>query len=410
MISEAEFGYHSRMNVPWRWMSGVGLVFATLACQESLTSPAQCPEFCPPEQIVVLDTLLVGVVTGDSSFRGYDTSRRQPVMQLVTEGTAFETRGVMRFQPFRRLLVGVGDSILGVDSFRLVVALRRRDPDVTGIELRAHRIPLDIDSAKVPADLAPNFQDSTLVGTAIVRDSVQAGLTHVVIPAANLPGVGGDSSQAALGVVMRSPTESFLDLGTIEGGQSPALVRFLGVRTPNDTITITDTAFVEFDNFLAPASGPVPDSVLAIGGLPSARSILRFNLPRALTDSSDVVRATLILVPVEPAAGPPKDGATLRADPLSRDVGRKSPVRAVNPIVPNSGGVAVLSGSVDTIRIDITDIMVGWRRDSTYPHAISLRSAPEAGRVFELRVHSSRSGLAPALLVSYVPPFVRRRQ
>src|SRR5205823_944357 len=61
-----------------------------------------------------------------------------------------------------------------------------------------------------------------------------------------------------------------------------------------------------FASFVSDPPPPPPDSTLAVGGVPSARSILRIAFPHFIRDSSQIIRGTLTLVPVAPVQGAPK--------------------------------------------------------------------------------------------------------
>ena len=142
-----------------------------------------------------------------------------------------------------------------------------------------------------------------------------------------------------------------------------------------------------------------------MGGIPSARAFLRFELPPIVMDSSDIVRATLVLVPDGPVQGAPGDSVLLRAFALTADLGPKSPFSVPttsDTIVP--GLVAVPVGSTDSIRVDITHIVRPWQTSPDFPRAVLLLVVPEAGTLGEIRLHSSRSLQGhPALRLTYVP-------
>ncbi len=406
-------GYHSSMQITWqRWIAITAIGFLALACTENIEAPAQCPEFCPPERIVIIDSVFTGVVMGDSAFRGYQASHNPPVMQFVTEGSALETRGVTRFRGFIPFIAGGGDTILSLDSFRIVIQMIRRDTTVDSLALDLYQLSSDVDSTARFDDLDQYIVDSNRVTTYAVEDTLTRGALEVVFPASALPGVGEDGSVAAVAWILQSPSPTYLDIGTSEGGQWPVIGRYLTLETSSgDTVEIfVGDEPAEFDSFLAADPAPLVDSLLVIGGVPSARSIIRFNLPPVIRDSSDIVKATLLMMMSQPVEAVPRDGATIRARAVTRDVGQKSPRGDVNIIVAGSGGVVLQAGEFDTVRLDITDIMVTWTLDSVLPSVIMLSVAPEAGRMFEVRVFSSRSTQPPILFLSYIPPFEQRRR
>jgi hypothetical protein len=333
-------------------------------------------------------------------------------MQFVTEGSVLETRGVTRFVGFQTFLAGGGDTILSLDSFRVVIQMLRRDTTVDSLELQLFRIPDTVDSTVRFADLDDFFMDSARITTKAIDDSVTSGAIEVVFPASAYPSIGADGSVAAIGWTLRSPTETFFDAGTAEAGAWPIIGRYFTIRSgAGDTtnLLIGDSP-TDLDTFVAADPTPHADSILVVGGLPSARTLIRFVLPSRIRDSSDIIKATLLMVMSQPVATAPNDAGVVRALPVTRDVGQKSPRGDVAIIVEGSGGVILLGGEFDTIRLDLTDIMVTWTLDSILPTTVMLHAAPEAGRMFETRFFSSRSTMPPALLLSYVPPFAQRRQ
>src|SRR2546430_17630105 len=71
-------------------------------------------------------------------------------------------------------------------------------------------------------------------------------------------------------------------------------------RTP----TLLGAAFA---SFVFDPPPPPPDSTLAVGGVPSARSILRVAFPRFIRDSSQSIRGPLPPAPPAPGQGAPSD-------------------------------------------------------------------------------------------------------
>ena len=167
-------------------------------------------------------------------------------------------------------------------------------------------------------------------------------------------------------------------------------------------------AGIAFDGYVYDPPAAALDSSLAVGGAPSARSLLRFARPAALFDSAQIVRATLVLVPVVAAVGSPVDSFRVVAQRIAADLGGKSPL--AGPSFPGDGsyfGAAyVHPGSLDTVTVDITDMLRRWQADTAAPTALFLRADPEGGVLGEMRfAPSGAAALRPALLVTYVPRF-----
>lgn len=386
------------------WLSAFAL--AALACQEELTAPGACPEFCPSTLITVVDTVLRGAVVRDSSFRGYVRPNRAVVLQVANDATGPTSRGVIKFLQFSEgfVLTGIDTSdIVAIDSFTVQVVVANR-ADVAGLELRLYRLPPSIDSLVALADVEAFLQDSTLITTFAVPDTVAAGDTlGIAFGPEALPSFDADERVVAIAVELRAPTPTFLDLGALRGGGPATLTRFIKVDSAGvEVVERSDPRTLEFDTFVFPARPDPTGEELTAGGVPSARSILRVELPARILDSSNIVRATLILVPSQAVLGASGDTFTVQAERLAADFGPKSPI--IPNVTPGVGSTEVAVGAVDTVRVDITLIVRGWGLDPTVPRSFMIRVTPEASGLGELRFHSSRSQVGrPALQVTYVP-------
>ncbi|HXO85144.1 MAG TPA: hypothetical protein VN803_06435, partial [Gemmatimonadales bacterium] len=175
--------------------------------------------------------------------------------------------------------------------------------------------------------------------------------------------------------------------------------------TPKDSVTQRDSSLLRaptFDSFVFdPPSAPL-DSNLTVGGVPSARSLIRVNIPPFLHDSIDVVRATVVLVPVAPFPGVASDSFRILVRAVLADLGAKSPL-ALDP----SGVGVVHAGSTDTLRLDITDLVRLWTlADTATATAFFLGQLPEASSFTEIRFYSSRApAFRPTLHVTYIKRF-----
>jgi len=399
--NEKRVGLRRRAPTVMAGMISVAVLVAA-ACQESLTAPGACPDFCPAVEIQVRDSVYLSSIFGDTTFRGYVTAYQGRSLQIVSEGDTAESRAVFRFLPFRD---SVGNRpILGVDSFQLNLRLRSAPDSIDPLELVLHRLPPNVDSMVVWDDLAAYFEDSTIAGTYTIPDSVQNDTLHIVFPADGLPEFLAGNDTVSIGVTLRSAVPTFVELGTRDIGQPASLIGYFQVDSSGTAVSATDTRAAAMDTYLTRALPPAGPDVLSVGGLPSARSLLRVTVPEEVATSAGVVRATLILVPSEPAFGAPSDSFRVRAEVMTADVGAKSPIL---PSTDTAGrGIAwVLQNSTDTVQVDLTPLFRTWQADSTFPRALFLRIIPEGSTVAEMRFWSSRSAVGrPSLRVTYLPP------
>ena len=148
---------------------------------------------------------------------------------------------------------------------------------------------------------------------------------------------------------------------------------------------------------------PQPD-LLAVGGEPSSRALLRFDLPQPIEDSATIVRATLELLPASPMVGLPTDPPLLQAKALLADLGAKSPVTTDERFIASD---TLPVGSADTVRLDVTSIVRLWQSVDERPEALFLSLLPEAASFTRPVFGSTRSATpgAPRLRVTYLKPF-----
>jgi hypothetical protein len=408
------------------------LLAGAAACTEEITAPGVCPDYCPPGQITVRDTVLRAVLGRDSAFRGY-VQAHDAAQLYAASLPGRESRPIFRTLPIPDGFRFGSDTtlrpIVGVDSLRLALTLVRRD-STTNLTLRLYRLALAIDSTTTLADLAADFAaaplrtvnvDSLLADSAhrdtVTRDSVAVevggAITILVgLDSAAAPYVAADSGRLAFGVSVAADSLANIALGSAETGSGPRLSWFLRIDSAGvDTIPPIDTVppvprtvnpIAEFDSFVFDPPALALDSTLAVGGVPAARSIMRVDLPEFLRDSTQVLRATLILVPTGPLQGTPSDSFFVSATGVETDIGAKS------PLVSDSlrrGSTLVRPGGADTLRIEITGLVQAWFADTAAPTALMLRQVPE-GSLAEVRFQpSAHATLAPALHVTYVRRF-----
>jgi len=122
--------------------------------------------------------------------------------------------------------------------------------------------------------------------------------------------------------------------------------------------------------------------------------------PKFIRDSSQIIRGTLFLVPAVAARGTPADSFVMEARTVLADFGRKSPIdaRLDDPIV-------IHPGSMDTIKIEVTNMLQLWVADTTHPTVFLLRPRAEAQYFGEIRFYPSKAALRPTLQITYVKQF-----
>jgi hypothetical protein len=427
------------------------LLVAVAACTENATAPGVCPTFCPSGSISIQDTIFAAIIGRDSSFSGYLQGYQSTLM------TAADSPGVVDSRPFftsqtmiTRLAPKAGDTTtvpLVVDSLRLRLIVARRDKQATNLRLKLFPLPVTVDSTWDFASLDPYFTAPPVDSVSISRLLATAGTTDTAITrfwrtvcsacidsvrvdsAGNVLLMQADSSvivyvkldtleaplsapdSGRLGFGFRVAADSFASLSLVteqtSQGSGAQLHWYYHYTIPDTVSTKPDSVVhadrvvsTRFDSFVFNPPSAALDSNLTVGGVPSARSLLRVALPAFLHDSIDLVRATLILVPVSPVRGVPSDSFAIEGRNVTTDLGAKSPLGTTF----NSTFVHI--GSTDTVRIELTNLVRAWTLDTTQVTSLILRQLPEAASYTQARFYSSRApAFRPSLHVTYVKRF-----
>ena len=397
----------------WRWVGGVLLLTAILAaCQERLTSPADCPALCPGGSAQVFDTVVPALQNRDSSFpvfadraSGY-VDRGAGTALLVSNGfAASEDRAVYRFAPRSDSLV-VRDTLRAytVDSVTINLSLVARDTLVNGLKVYLYRLPSTVDNTTTFAEVDAELADVHLIDSIAVPDSVNSGTLTTTLRGADLARVeltpGGDSVLAiGLRIAAESPTG--IRVGSLGSSTAANYTSFVTVDVPDTGSTRKQSLsrVAAFNTFVTRDPVIPDDQLLTVGGEPSSRALLRFGLTDEFLDSTTIVRATLELTPVRPIIGLPTDPTLLQVVPLIGDLGAKSPLTEVASLIRTDSLPSVLS---DTLRIEVTRIVELWQSDRRSPRSVFVRvpSVREAATFARAVFHSTRTPLADPSLVA----------
>ena len=392
----------------YAWLAAL----VSLGCQERLTAPADCPALCPGGSPEVFDEVISPIIGADSSFRGYVQPASSAAL-LVSNGLGgFETRAIMRFAR-RRDSVTVRDTArtYTIDSVAFGLNLVARDTTLPGLKILLYRLPISIDTTTTYAAVDPAFVPGNLIRTIDVSDTLKRGAIRTVFSGAGLDSVlipPADTGVLALGIRIDSPGTTGTRLGSSAGGTGAVFFTYATLNVP-DTGTAklrTFSSTPTFNSFVTPPQ-PVPDTtLLVVGGEPSSRALLRFELPQHIRDSATIVRATLELTPVVPISGLPTDPARLQAKSVLADLGAKSPVSSAFGRVP----VDTLDPGTTSVSLEAVRLVELWLGATPRPSSLVLSLAPdlEAASFSRPVFYSTRaadSTVRPRLRISYLRAF-----
>lgn len=426
------------------------LGIATWACVEEPTAPARCPDFCPSGRLDPVESLLATAISNDSSFQGY-VGAHQATVLLGSAVPGIDSRPIYLMSAIgttQPIDSSPGDTITGpvvVDSMKMTLTVMQRGPGSQNLRLSFYKVPVAIDTTTTFAALDPSFSGAPLrvlnldsllalpgkhdlvTGDSVLSvDSIHSLVTVRLKFDSAVTGYDpADSGKLAFGVRVSADSAPAVKLGSARGGRGPLLSWFYRVDSAGKLIRpdslkrrLPDsvTSSVLFDSFVYNAPVVTFDSNLFIGGVPSTRALLRINLPRGIRDSTQIIRAQLLLVPT---ATPPivtGDSVLVVVDRLATDVGSKSPL----VVDTAEGRTAPFPGApTDTVRIELTTLFRLWQTDTLAPTSVFLRllalnrsvdssgnTSTEGGTFSTLQFNSSRTpALRPSILLTFVPRF-----
>lgn len=402
----------SRRRAGPRWAGALLVAALVAACQERLTEPVDCPALCPGGTATVRDTVLAPVPGADSSYIGYIEAGSGGAL-LVSNGLpASEDRGVYRFAP-RPDSIEVADTNRGyvVDSVLIAINLLARDTLVDGLALFLYRITNTVSSGVTFAEVEAQLVEPNLIGTIPVPDSLNAGLVQLVLRGDETLRTGlpiDSGGTLAIGIALTAAQPTGVRIGSTASGTGASFISYVTAQNVADTVTgrqQTVTRTPSFNTFVTQSTPVLDPDLLTVGGQPSSRALVRFDLPDGLEDSATIVRATLELVPARPILGLPTDPSLLVARAVLADLGAKSPVTEDQNFIASD----TLSPSTsDTVRLDVTNIVRLWQSTvAERPEAIFISLRPEAASFMRAEFGSTRSPAAggPRLRVTYMLTF-----
>lgn len=382
----------------------LGLVAA--GCTEQLVTPGGCPELCPGGLPQVRDTVLAPVANGDSTFYGYASVLDGTALPIANGGALGEARALIRFIP-RGDSVTVNDTsrAFTIDSAVISLVVLARDTTVSGLGMELYRLPADFDSTTTFQEVEAEMTPANLLRSVPIGDAIRSERFPVTFRGADLERLAfapGDSTRLVVGVRLTGPAGAGAYLGAVNGGDAtPLFVTYTDIGVADTAIRKQPIQRGVSQNVTVLSAGTPPSgSLLAVGGFPAARSLLRFELPDFIRDSATIIRATLELVPDAPTVGIAGDSARIDARGLLADIGAKSVV------LPDRLASTWIHPGVDTVRLELTRIAVLWQGSDPLPAAVRLSHGQEYASFLAPRFRGTRSASGqPRLRITYRPPY-----
>jgi hypothetical protein len=407
------------------------------ACSEKLETTGTCPVLCP-DQGVTRQESVIPPFSVDTTIVGIPLLGQSMYTMIARAGDTLDVRGIMRFDApprFFRPSAGTDSTAITTlqDAFVSVVVDRLVSLLPAPVTLEMY----DVDgpgSDTAVAVLAPRFAPERLLGSVVAPplgagDTTRFDTLQVPVPtAALLAKLAADLPlRVGLRVVSAGDARVLIVPGNTQLSYDPSPDTTIGpiqisarsITPANNIQQRSDES--EFTLVVAGSPG-LPDDVehLTVGGLPGRRSLLQFDIPRAIADSATIVRATLVLTQTPVRGFRALDTLVLLPRPVLASPEVVDPFRlaqlAANPFENIPGAE---QRPLDSLRLSPSDsgdvefelgrLILFWRENvpGTPQRAVVLRSQLEGASPLAVRFFSAQAtmeAVRPRLRLTYIPP------
>ncbi|MDB4907552.1 MAG: hypothetical protein JWO05_2336 [Gemmatimonadetes bacterium] len=396
------------------------------ACSEQLESGQSCPSLCPQSQLVLRDTVIEAVDL-DTTLVGLPTVGTEGFLLVASLGDTLDTRAIIRYDSlptgFAKAAGAAETPITTVDSARVQFRIRTPVKPKAPVTIEVY----DVDAPSVGPDTAAApllalFTPARLLGSRTFAVDSLVDSVRVPLDNAKLLAKITAKQRLRIGVKLVSSASAQLNIGTTQFSEQ-ATVSF---RATPDTLvarlvstplsrTPPDLEFLQgdlADYVIVAKASPLAGDRLSVGGAPTRRSYLRFDVPSSIVDSSTVVRATLQVTQ-----------APLRFGPNAKDtISLYAQVVLANARVTEIGRQALFLSSVgqfglDSLRLvpadsglrqlEMVSLLRVWALSpiTETPRAIVIRSSYETEEGIQIDFFSREAPKAvrPRLRITYAP-------
>ncbi|MCX5763403.1 MAG: hypothetical protein NTU67_02040 [Gemmatimonadetes bacterium] len=415
-----------RQRRGWSALLLIFLVGVVGACAENIDTGKGCPVLCAGQSLTVRDTVITPVLVFDSTYVGYPQRGTETGLLLASRGDTIETRGIVRFDSMLTAFAPPNDTtrlVTQVDSSKLRLvfsSLGRRLSSKVTFDIYDVDEPSDTNSAAVLA----NFVANRRIGGKTVDSAAFTDTTYIPLADSAVLDKIKNGKHLRVGIKISGTGSVWLRAGSMETGypatvsykpSKDTLVKAL-VVSPISSVPI-DPAEVKRDlqdYTLVAKYNIVPTTgTFAVGGTPGRRAYLRFNIPRYISDSATVIRATLRLTQRPVKLGSLRDSIVVHAHvglagPTVTDLFRASDIISIaGLLVLDSLIVSPADSGLKTL--EMYTLVRAWGGQSALvnqpPRALILKARDEFLSPMEVRFFSTSGPLAtrPSLRVTYVP-------
>jgi hypothetical protein len=406
------------------------------ACSETLDGGSACgaaKALCPGQNIEIRDTIINPSLEYDSTYIGFPARGSEFLLPLVSVGDSIKANIVVRYDSLTTFYLPPLDTarpISYVDSsrVRLFIDLTRSSiPDSVRIDLYDVDPGIADDTASAP--VLARFQPQYRIGgktfaKAELVDSVYVPLNDSAMLARIQDTTAITKARLRLGIAVSGNGPVVFRTGSVENGAPIDLFYRPGQDTAVKAITIVPASAGPSDredlrrdlmDYMLVAKNLLPEvpGTMSLGGLPGRRVYMRLNLPRRITDSSTIIRATLQLTQLPFPFGGPTDTVVINphivlASDNVTDNRRAATLIGVTgilvtdslPVIPRDSGQRT---------IELYSLVRQWASQASLAHppprALVLSASNEGTlpRVATFYSSTANAALRPRMRITYIP-------
>lgn len=426
------------MTISLRRISALGALCSAAmfgACSEKLDGGGNCAGaslLCPGQTVEYRDTIIDPSLEFDSTYLGFPSRGAEFAIPLINRGNDLETVGIVRFDTLVTLFIPPGDtaqSIRYVDSSFVKIKIDRtvaEIPDTVRLDLYDVGYPLDDDTSVAPVltRFVPQYKIGGMVlPKAAITDSLFVPISDSAVLAKLRDSTFG-WPRLRLGLRISGTGPVALRVGTVDAGAQAQLL----YRPKNDTavhqvpvspVSSGPTSRIDIQRDLADyglvlkSAFPAVAGTMSLGGVPGRRVYLRFNLPRKLTDSATILRATLRLNQVPYPIGSASDTVVVHpnivlAGPNVTDYRRAATLIGAPGLILTDSLILTPRGS-GVKELEMFPLVRVWGAQGTGanipPRALVLSVVNEGTlpRVVTFSSTTAAAGLRPRMRITYIP-------
>lgn len=410
---------------------------AITACAEKLEGGASCPLLCSQQAPTLMDTTIDGVVF-DTTIVGLPPIGAERLLMLASHGDSLDARAIVRFDTIPQSFTArnnLDSVIVKLDTAMLVIPILKPDSahrPVGPVTIEAYNVDsIPPDSVTLPTDtvaavIETLFRPARLLASkTFAPDSLLSDTLRIPLPTDSvldrvingkslrvgfrLVTTAGQGYDIRLGSTQVSAPVTLHLVPSTDSGASPVNVTPLS-RTPVNQVFLSGP-LADYSIIVKGGSSAAPADRIGVGGVPSRRSLLRFDVPSRIVDSTTIVRATLMLTQVPNHGISQHDSVYV----FPAAVLASSAITDVRTLLQFVGGIGQFG--LDSVPMapadsgvrsfEIVPLVRTWRGTTSdvSPRAIALRSNGEGGAPGQIDFFSSRVGGAvrPRLRITYVP-------